>query len=498
VWNQSIVIWSDRFVIRRQQTPKHDFWSQSGTLAAHIYRIAHMMASLLNHRLLFVHALQLLLFAGLIVTTDYCCDAGYYIEVGNALLREGLFVAYPYDGHRSYLTPLLAALIHKLPFAALFSQLVEVAPTQIYGINVAFVWSGITWACLRLLSGGSVLPLRCLSTCSVLPPRSLSASKLSPRHLLAIGVLGFCNPVLLAYLVLPMQESIMLLIFVPCLILLSCGLASPLKLALAIALSGYAYMVRESYAFVALPLLLLWLLPLLRKNLRSAPQSKPAIATALVLIFGLALPQVIRNNALHQITRPYHSQDVQNLQLEWGARMYKYNTERINGEWKGVEYRVPEHARTALPNLISALQTLDARALPIVGSHVLTGLVHEQAGAYGPASSTAANVFWQLFSAITLALGMFGIVDLVRAKDSQAVAVMLGSLLGLSMLYTAFVAAETRFGIIGFIALTLAAVDWLSKPHSVRANAIALAMIALCASVVLTWSHLLSTTRVIL
>ena len=422
---------------------------------------------------LLINILQLWVAGALISVLEYCCDAGFYLATGRLLINDGLLAAYAYDGHRSYLAPILIYGVHALPFADWLGNLVGVSDAQRYGIN-AFVlfWLLTNFVLMRLMRRQSLL-------------------------LVIASAFVWCNPILLAHLVVPLQESALLIVFLPVFLLLIVGDLPGYRLALGILLSVYAYMVRESYAFIALPLMLLAIVPMLgvwTDAVRPA-QSKLALCVALLISIGLVAPQSWRNHSLHGDLAPYHSAEVQSDQLLWGAKMYRYSTEKIDATWHGFQYLIPEQFRTAAPTLPAALLNGESLAISSVLNHMAVGLIHDSPGPYVAYSSATSRRGWALLSTAVVVLGGFGMFFSLRARETRLRGVVSMTLLALSLGYTAFVAAETRFGILGFAALSIGALGFFQAAISVPKKMLLVLSVLPIYGVVLKWLAYLETTR---
>jgi mRNA-degrading endonuclease YafQ of YafQ-DinJ toxin-antitoxin module len=430
----------------------------------------------INATLAFQLILQLLLGVWMIASMDYCCDSGYYLTAGKQLLDQGLFTPYQYEGHRSYLAPVSIRLIHDLPFASWISALSRINDYQRFAVNLLPIWMLMSFAASKY-----------------------AMTRVEPRRAQWIAALVYANPILLGHILVPMQESIMLLVFAPVFALLSLGLLSSMRLASAVLLTVIAYMIRESYAFVAAPLLIFAIYNRLFQ--RGEYRSQSIRATILAVLAGALLiaPQSIRNHQLHGHFAVYHSAQIQNDQLLWGTRMYKYATEKIDGNWKGVAYQIPETEVVANGlSLITALKQQEAYATKAIANHMLVGLVHDQVGPYGPKAGTSVRGMLILFSSGVVFFGLAGMALMLMDKTQVRSAFALSALLLLSLAYTAFVATETRFGILGFFALCLSANAYFSAVIRPVIKWGFAALLMPVVYLVLTWDTWLSQTRYIM
>jgi hypothetical protein len=415
---------------------------------------------------------QFLVCVAIIATMDFCCDAGYYLQTGGQLLSNGIYATYPYDGHRSYLTPILVSGIHRLPFADWLLHVITIDGYQRYATNMLIL----------------------NSTCSAFALWAL-AKRVTSKQLVMLSLFTFCNPVLLGHVLLPMQESAMLFVFVPLYTLLCFEFFAGWRLALCIALTSYAYMVRESYAFVLVPLALLYIYPMLAKRKTAQPQSRPALALAIIGSLLMIAPQMIRNQKLYNSFRPYHSENVQDEQMLWGTRMYKYSTEKLDGNWKGVQYVVPEKNIASNTSLISALLHGEGRAIPTILTHMYVGVIHDQVGPYGPLPTPQQRLGWVAYCTVILTIGALGVLTMLVNPTHRSVGLSVASLVFLSWIYTAFVATESRFGILGFLALGLSVQAFVTWPGTVARKWTALASVIPLTWLAMLWINWLDLSR---
>lgn len=276
-------------------------------------------------------------------------------------------------------------------------------------------------------------------------------------------------------------------------------------------------MVRESYAFIALPLMLFAIVPMLPKlglwaDDVQARQSKRALCVALLISMGLVAPQLWRNERLYGAFAPYHSANIQSDQLLWGAKMYRYSTEKImdarpgaadgtaneTGTWRGVQYQIPVQQRTDATTLLAALLNGESGAIVPVLNHMAVGLIHDSPRPYAASSSLTSRSRWALLSTAVVVLGGLGMIFWLRARARRLQGLVSIVLLALSLLYTALVATETRFGILGFAALAIGGIGFFQVPTTARIKILILLSTSPIFWLVLKWLAFLETTRQLL
>lgn len=175
---------------------------------------------------------------------------------------------------------------------------------------------------------------------------------------------------------------------------------------------------------------------------------------------------------------------------------HRYNTEKVDGQWRGAQFRVPEHSISSSTSLLDGLKVRPREAFPVIASHVLVGLVHDQVGPYGPVVGKSGQYVLIGFSAAVLMFGVAGLMQMIYGTSLRIAGSSLGSLLALSVLYTAFVATESRFGILGFYALSFGAANWLAS-NAWKRSALVLILASMVGWLLIGWHQWLMATRVV-
>ena len=106
--------------------------------------------------------------------------------------------------------------------------------------------------------------------------------------------------------------------------------------------------------------------------------------------------------------------------------------------------------------------------LMIVGAHVWAGLHYDALVPYVKFERLRVLNPWIVLSSLVVALGLIGLAFAFRVPADRSRAAFLAATLFFSCLYTAFVGVEARFGIFGFLALSIAAA-WLASAAEGRA-----------------------------
>jgi len=382
--------------------------------------------------LLGLHAAQLAFLLWLAATQDFCCDAYYYLYMGQRLLQEGLVHQDDFAGYRSYFVPLVLGLLQLPPAPAMPAS----------GQPLPFVLS-VAFTAVSLATSRFVL-------------RREAAARY-----LAFAVPTLFNPFLLGHVPFPLQESVVMLVLVPLLvILLAVRERRPEATFGLVVLAGtLAFVIRGSIFWVAIPLALFLVLEIRRERARWSAASKPALAALAVAIpLALVAPQSYVMQKKFGTLNPYPEREVLTAQVFFGIEMLKNATIVQDGKWKQLRSlspytHLPLHKKTTLDFYRENL----GPAAFLVGAHVWAGLHYDVLTTYVRFEQLRILSPWIVLSAFVVAWGLLGLVRYAREPEHRARAVLLAAMFLLSCLYTAFVGVEARFGLFGFLALSVGA-----------------------------------------
>jgi hypothetical protein len=415
--------------------------------------------------LLLLHAVQLGFLIVIARHADFCCDAWYYLDTGKQLLRDGILYVDHYAGYRSYFVPAAVALLSHLP----------VPEAHTAGITFPYAAS----ACFTLFS---------------IAASAHALKRLGWARYLRWAIPLLFNPFLLAYVPYPMQESILVLMLSPLLFLLLAIQDRPFHrmIFLAVLIAALAYFIRSSLLWFVAPVIAFVIVDVRGRLSRAEPlKIGRAVALGLIAFVPLAAPQSYIAYEKFGTVRPYPSGDVANNQLVWGPTMYKYATLKTATGWQGLRYATSAPT-TASATIASESRTAPATmsgaafywqypmmALPIVLGHVWAGLHYDTLVPYITTPLSGQPSPELITSSLVVILGLLALWSLRRQWHSSAPQMFLVTTLVMSCAYTAFVATEARFGLLGFAALSIAAAGLPFDENLRRASIAALPMILL-------------------
>jgi len=368
------------------------------------------------------------------------CDTFYYYNAAAALADTGLLFSNPYDGYRSYFAPLVIAAVTKLASALGFAG--EPVVRYAYGVSIVF------W----LVSLGLMIWL---------------ARRSSARNFVLITGATLLNPFLIVYVPFALQEGVLMICCLPLLFLWVAAKAWPSarRATLVLAMAVLAYAIRAA--------LLWWLFPaaayagwLLWGSRRDVRAWLPWMATILVVAVVVIGPQIYISKQHSNSFNPYPSTTVFSQQIPIGITLLKFATVEDEGHWRGLTYWSPYVAEPEEEKTFANFYVRHpARGAFLILTHAYAGFHYDQVMPYWPLARARPFTIWLGLSAAIVFLGVVRMTAIVgeRALDADR-AFAIATLL-LSVASLVFVAAESRFGIIGFAMLSITVAEWIgSRP----------------------------------
>jgi hypothetical protein len=408
--------------------------------------------------LLPLHAAQLAILLWLAYRGIFCCDAYYYMNLGARLFDAPWPYHDDFAGYRSYFVPLVFWLLQKIPAPAL-GESHESLPVT---LSVVFT----------LVSYVASLHI---------------ARREGIRRYLVFAIPTFFNPFLLGHVVAPLQESVLMLFVTPLIVvLLAVRQRSPLAtFAMAVAAASFAFIIRGSMVWIAAPLLVFVALEIRRNrdSWRAAPRGALA-AIAVLVPLVLVAPQSWEMQQKYGTLDPYPTRnDIVGMQTFFGISMFKTTTMLHDGKWTQLRALSPFDALPIPQKMkLSWYAENKGPAVFMVLAHVWAGLHYDVLTTYVKFRQFKILNPWIVLSSFVVAYGLLGFGMYWRLEPSRAA--MLAAMLALSCLYTAFVGVEARFGLFGFLALSVVAAQLAASPDG-RARMrstlpLALAYVLLC------------------
>ncbi len=393
--------------------------------------------------ILALHALQGAFLLWLALDAVFCCDALYYLHVGQGMLAEGLLYEHHFEGYRSYLVPIMVASLDALPLPAASA-------------------SGSSYP----LAAGLVFWLISLG-CSLLILRQESLGRY-----LVFALPTLFNPFVLAHIPAPLQESAFVLLCVPLLVLLVAVKRSSANrtLGLALLIFTLAYVIRGSFVWLLAPLALFVLFEAIRSGTRwQQARLAPLLLVGLLATVPLLAPQSWTMYQKFSSIDPYPSTAVMDFQIEMGVANLKYGTLAIGDQWTGMWYRSPFAELPVEERTLGFYFRHPGPGLLMMGSHVWSGLHYDVLTTYVRVEELRIASPWLVLSSLIVAFGIVGLIQGWRSRVEPELDLLLTLMVLLSCAYTAFIATEARFGLIGFIALSIAAARPMAWPAGRRA-----------------------------
>ncbi len=385
-----------------------------------------------SRALIVLHAAQLAFLLWLAWVTPFCCDAYYYMGMGARYLREGLLTADEFAGYRSYFVPLVLGLLDLLPAPKMPAQ----------GQSLPFTLS-VAFTAISFLASRHIL------------------RRESRARYLAFALPTLFNPFLLAHVPFPLQESVLMLLVVPILVvLLAVRERSPATtLTLAVSVLSLVFMIRNSVIWLAVPLALFVVLEMRRVPGAWRAALRPRVAALLVAIpVVLVAPQSWMMQKKFGTLHPYPQRDVVIEQVFYGISMFKITTMLHEGKWKQLRSHTPWNPLPLEQKIRLAFYLENpGPAVLLVVAHVWAGLHYDVLTTYVRFEQLRIVSPWIVLSALVVAYGLLGMLRWLREPGERSRALFAAAMLVLSCAYTAILGVEQRFGLFGFLAISLAA-----------------------------------------
>jgi hypothetical protein len=181
---------------------------------------------------------------------------------------------------------------------------------------------------------------------------------------------------------------------------------------------------------------------------------------------ALLLPQMLIAKKQFDSWNPYPSSTVATRQIAAGIAMFRYTTV-IGGPHQG-GFPTYTPFKDEPDKTLGFYTTHPAEGAALVLGHVWAGLNYDTFGVYVSWASLGPVTAALLFSATVSALGLFGLVAWPgKGDDTELRAFLTTGLLG-SCAYTALAATETRFGLWGFLCVSMAVAHLLAEKEGRR------------------------------
>jgi hypothetical protein len=367
------------------------------------------------------------------------CDTFYYYNAAAAFADTGLLFSNPYDGYRSYFAPLVIAAVTKLASGLGFGD--EPVVRYAYGVAIVF------W----LASLGLMIWL---------------ARRAAPKDFILITVATLLNPFLIVYVPFALQEGVLLLCCLPLLFLwIAAKDWHPARrAALVLAMAVLAYVIRAALVWWLIPAAayagwLLW-------RRRDAGAWLRWMTAILIGAFAVIGPQVYISKQHFNSFNPYPSTTVFSQQIPIGITLLKFATVEDEGHWRGLTFWSPYVAEPEEEKTFANFYVRHpARGAFLMLAHAYAGFHYDQLMPYWHLGRARPFTIWLALSSAIVFLGVVRMTAIVGERGLDPDRAFAIATLVLSAASLVFVAAESRFGIIGFAMLSITVAEWVgSRP----------------------------------
>ncbi len=403
-------------------------------------------------------ALQATILSIVATRTILCCDSAYYLSAGESLWRDGLLWSDRYVGYRFYLTPLVFGFLERISHV--------IAPASSDGATMPLLLSGLF---LITSSAASIFILR----------------NDGPYRWLSFAIPMLLNPLVLTIAPYPLQESVIVAGCLPLMLVLFAHRFKSLMWQCVVAGSciGIATMTRPTLIWIAIPIAVHVFYPLVvarQWNWRTTWGALVMIA----IVVAMFSPQVyIHWQRFHSLS-PAPQTAVEETQITYGVEMLEYSTVHDGASFRGLPVYSPYRE---LP--------IDQKKLSFYSDHPKEGLflslVHMWAAfnfisfrPYIPLTDIGIVNLTLIISALITSLGLLAIGRMLADPVHRALGLTLACMVSLNCIYVAACATENRFGLLGFVALSLAAWQALNAPEGrklyLRAAPLVVGYVCLC------------------
>lgn len=371
--------------------------------------------------------------------TTFCCDVAYYLPAGEAFWRDGLLWHDQYAGYRFYITPLVFGLLELVSHA--------VAPSQPLRATMPFLLS--------------ILFLITSNIASVFVFRRDGV-----RRWVLFAIPLLLNPLALTLSPYPLQESVIVAGSLPLLFVLLAHRFESLIWQCCIAGSciAIAVMTRPTLIWIALPIALYVFYPILLARQWNKRASLGTCVLILVVAVVYAPQAYINWNTFHSWS-PMPQTAVARLQISLGVERFQSLAISDATGFHGVPLSSPYATLPDDEKKISFYFDHPAQGAFLALAHMWSAFEYVSLRPYMARSDIRFVNAALIFSALVAALGLLAICHTVLDPRKRTLGLTLGFMVLLNCVYVATCATESRFGLLGFMALSVAAWQTLNLPE---------------------------------
>jgi hypothetical protein len=289
------------------------------------------------------------------------------------------------------------------------------------------------------------------------------ARRVSTPTFLVTAIATLLNPFLLVYVPFALQEGVLMICCLPLLFVWAGAkdLGPRTRATLVLLMALLAYVIRASLVWWLVPAalyagLLLW--PQIRRPRRWLPWVG-ALAVAGVLLIG---PQIYISHKKSDSFNPYPSTALLSQQINLGITLLKFATVEDEGHWRGLTYWSPYVAEPEETKTARFYLDHPARGAFLMLSHAYAGFHYDQIKPYWRLDRARPLTIWLILSSAIVYLGIVRMTTVAVAGKLDADSGFAIATLAMCAASLLFVAAESRFGVIGFAMLSLQSAQWLA------------------------------------
>jgi len=374
------------------------------------------------------HCAQVAFLLWVATHAKFCCDASdYYIPAGRAIFHDGLLWQDPYAGYRFYFVPMIFGALQKL-----------------LGMSAADAPARLPFALAAIFCFVSIV-----TSFHVVRRNGM-------RRWLAYAVPLLFNPFLLAVVPYPLQESIVIIFCVPLLVVLLAGEQRDYRktCVLAALFCGIAFIARSSLLWTLLPALLFAAYEARRGRPGKSHLLQGAALASLIWIVLIAPQSYISWHKFGTVV-PLAQTAVGHDQLAYGVEWLNYTTIFDDRGFGPFPVLSPYSNLPAAEKTPAFYFNHPAEGAFLVLAHVWSGLNYVALTPYVAPTDLTILSPWLILSSTVVAYGALGLLSLFARREDRNAALLLTGLALLCCAYTAFVGTESRYGLLGFAALSV-------------------------------------------
>ena len=221
-----------------------------------------------------------------------------------------------------------------------------------------------------------------------------------------------------------------------------------------------AYIIRAALVWWLLPALLYaaWLL---RPHVRELRRWLPWMA-GVAFVGGLLLgPQIYIAKQRFDSFNPYPTTTVFSQQIPIGITLLKFATVEDEGHWRGLTHWSPFVAEPEEEKTFRFYVERPARGAFLMLTHAYAAFHYDQVKPYWQLERARPITIWLALSSTIVFLGVIRMTSLAVGGELDADRAFAIGTLVLCVASVVFVAAESRFGIVGFAMLSIQVAEWL-------------------------------------